>query len=248
MPHGSGVSKGAASLLLIGAFLAMRALREEKALMSYGFFQSLPLAVRLHPDTFAFPLRLLCLLLAFLRFWFLLLMFGLSVLFIPQEIVQVVVASVYVRCVPYAHPVFLPQFLNGFHSRLVVVKETMDVFVIAQWVDCFGEAGSRVQHNVVLPVKFGASGTPFQPQGEEGEVVHEALEEVAGLLRLFLPYVGDVLRCYAALEELVAYLVASRTVGKTDGKVRLAVSLIAHLATFSFCQFRIYPPLPQIGE
>ena len=37
MPHGFGVSKGAASLLLIGAFLAMRALREEKALMSYGF-------------------------------------------------------------------------------------------------------------------------------------------------------------------------------------------------------------------
>jgi len=48
MPHGFGVSKGAASLLLIGAFLAMRALREEKALMSYGFFQSLPVAVRLH--------------------------------------------------------------------------------------------------------------------------------------------------------------------------------------------------------
>ena len=66
---------------------------------------------------------------------------------------RVVVASVYVRCVPYAHPVFLPQFLNGFHSRLVVVKETMDVFVIAQWVDCFGEAGSRVQHNVV-PVSY----------------------------------------------------------------------------------------------
>lgn len=124
----------------------------------------------------------------------------------------------------------------------------MDVFVIAQWVNCFGEAGSRVQHDVVLPVKFGASGTPFQPQGEEGEVVHEALEEVAGLLRLFLPYVGDVLRCYAPLEEFVAYLVASRTVGKTDGKVGLAVGLIAHLATFSFCQFRIYPPLPQIGE
>jgi len=40
MPHGSGVSKGAASLLLIGAFLAMCALREEKALMSYGFFKA----------------------------------------------------------------------------------------------------------------------------------------------------------------------------------------------------------------
>jgi len=33
-----GVSKGAAPLWLIGAFLAMLALREEKALMSYGFF------------------------------------------------------------------------------------------------------------------------------------------------------------------------------------------------------------------
>ena len=44
----------------------------------------------------------------------------------------------------------------------------MDAFVIAQWVDCFGKVGSRVQHDVVLPVKFGAVGTPFQPQGEEG--------------------------------------------------------------------------------
>jgi len=35
-------------------------------------------------------------------------------------------------------------------------------------------------------------------------------------LRLFLPYVGDVLRCDAALEELVAYLVASRTVGENQ--------------------------------
>ena len=135
MPHGSGVSKGAASLLLIGAFLAMRALREEKALMSYGFFQSLPLAVRLHPDTFAFLLWSLCLLLAFFRFRFLLL-FGLSVLFIPQEIVQVVVASVYVRCVPDAQPVFLPQFLNSFHSRLVVVEETVDAPVGKSSVSC----------------------------------------------------------------------------------------------------------------
>ncbi len=78
MPHGFGVSKGAASLLLIGAFLAMRALREEKALMSYGFFQSLPVAVRLHPDPFAFLLRLLCLPLPFFRFRFLLLPLRLS--------------------------------------------------------------------------------------------------------------------------------------------------------------------------
>ena len=78
MPHGCGVSKGAASLLLIGAFLAMRALREAKALMSYGFFQSLPVAVRLHPDPFAFLLRLLCLPLPFFRCRFLLLPLRLS--------------------------------------------------------------------------------------------------------------------------------------------------------------------------
>ena len=77
----------------------------------------------------------------------------------------------------------------------------------AQWVDCFGKVGSRVQHDVVLPVKFGAVGTPCQPQGEAGEVVHEALEEIGGLLRLFLPYVGDVLRCYAPLEEFVAHFI-----------------------------------------
>ena len=119
----------------------------------------------------------------FLRFRLLTPPFGLSVLFTPQEVVQVVVASVYVRRVPDAQPVFLPQFLNSFHSRLVVVEETVDALVTAQWSDCLGEVGSRVQYDVVLPVKVGTVRTPFQPQGEEGEVVHEALEEVAGLLR-----------------------------------------------------------------
>ena len=124
----------------------------------------------------------------------------------------------------------------------------MDAPVTAQWSDCLGEVGSRVQYDVVLPVKVGTVRTPFQPQGEEGEVVHETLEEVAGRLRLFLLYVGDVLRCYAALEEIVAYLVAFRTVGKTNGKVGFSVGQIAPLSSFSFCQFRIYPPLPQIGQ
>ena len=73
-----GVSKGAASLLLIGGFLAMRALREEKALMSYGFFKAFRWHVRLHPDAFAFPLRLPCLPLPFLRFRLLLPPFRLS--------------------------------------------------------------------------------------------------------------------------------------------------------------------------
>ena len=36
---------------------------------------------------------------------------------------------------------------------------------------CLGEVGSRVQYDVVLPVKVGTVRTPFQPQGEEGEVV-----------------------------------------------------------------------------
>ena len=175
-------------------------------------------------------------------------MFGWCVFLTPQAVVQVVVASLSVRRVPDAQPVFLPQFLNSFHSRLVVVEETVNAPVTAQWSDCLGEVGSRVQYDVVLPVKVGTVGTPFQPQGEEGEVVHEALEEAAGLPHLFLPYVGDVLRCYASLEELVAYLVASRTVEKTNGKVGFAASQIAHLPAFSFCQFRIYPPLPQIGQ
>ena len=51
--------------------------------MSYGFFQSLPVAVRLHPDPFAFLLRLLCLPLPFFRFRFLLLPFAPVLTFYP---------------------------------------------------------------------------------------------------------------------------------------------------------------------
>ena len=151
------------------------------------------------------------------------------------------------RCVPYAQSVLFLQLLNGLHSRLVVVKETMDAFITAQRSDCFGKVGSRVQYDVVLSVKFGTVGTPFQPQGEEREVVHESLEDVACLLRLRLSYMGDVLRCYASLEMLVAYLVSSRTVGEAYSIVWGFPGQIADLPAFSFCQFRIYSPLPQVG-
>ena len=54
-----GVSKGAAPLWLIRAFLAMRALREEKALMSYGFSLESLQGVRLQLEAPAFLFRLL---------------------------------------------------------------------------------------------------------------------------------------------------------------------------------------------
>lgn len=135
----------------------------------------------------------------------------------------------------------LLQLLNGLHSRLVVVKETMDAFITAQRSDCFGKVGSRVQYDVVLPVKFGTVGTPFQPQGEEREVVHESLEDVACLLRLRLSYMGDVLRCYASLEMLVAYLVSSRTVGEAYSIVWGFPGQIADLPAFSFASSVFIP-------
>ena len=217
--------------------------------MSYGFFQSLPVALRLHPDTFVFLFQLLCLPLSFLRLRSLLLMFGLSVLLTPQAVVQVVVASVYVRRVPDAQPVFLPQFLNSFHSRFVVVEETVDAPVTAQWSDCLGEVGSRVQYDVVLPVKFGTVGTPFQPQGEEREVVHESLEYQTLLSRLsLLPYMGDVFRGNAAFEKGIANLVTSCHVREPDSKERLPVIGKMKFLTFSFCQLNIDTPSLQITE
>ena len=198
-----GVQRGVTPLAHWGVFSMSEAVREENALMSYGFFKAFRWLYGYILIPLFFFFGCLCLLLAFLRFRLLTPPFGLSVLFTPQEIVQVVVSSVYVRRVPDAQPVFLPQFLNGFHSRLVVVKEAMDAPIIAQRSDCFGKVGSRVQHDVVLTVKFGTVRTPFQPQGEEGEVVHEALEEVAGLLRLFLPY---VVMSFGAMQPLKSLL------------------------------------------
>lgn len=69
---------------------------------------------------------------------------------------------------------------------------------------------------------------------------------MAGLLRFRLPYMGDVFRSYAALEELVAYLVPSRYVRKCDGKIPPAVVGEMRLAAFSSGQSRIYPPFPQV--
>ena len=108
-----------------------------------------------------------------------------------------------------------------------------------------GRKSSSVRCSPARQVRDGRD--TFQPQGEEREVVHESLEDVACLLRLRLSYMGDVLRCYASLEMLVAYLVSSRTVGEAYSIVWGFPGQIADLPAFSFCQFRIYSPLPQVG-
>ena len=64
----------------------------------------------------------------------------------------------------------------------------------------------------------------FLSQCQKGEIVHEPLEHITGIPRFpRLSDVGDFLWGDAALEIAVANLKPTRTIGKGDGKVPLAV-------------------------
>ena len=104
-------------------------------------------------------------------------------------------------------------------------------------------------NDIVLSVKVGHGRAVLHPEREERKIVHKPLEYQTLLSRLsLLPYMGDVFRGNTAFEKGIANLVTSCHVRETDSKERSAVIGKMEFLTFSFCQFRIYPPLPQIGQ
>ena len=136
--------------------------------------------------------------------------------------------------------VFLADLLEGFHACMVVVEKAVDAFVIAQRIESLVYIRYGVQYNVVLPVQFRIIWAALLSQCQKGEVVHKSLEHITGIPRFSrLPDVGDFLWGDAALEIAVADFISTRTIGKGDGKVPLAVVSETCFTTFSFRQFYV---------
>ena len=124
---------------------------------------------------------------------------------------------------------------------MVVVEKAVDAFVITQRIESFVYIRYGVQYDVVLPVQFQIIRAALLSQCQKGEVVHEPLEHITGIPRFpRLSDVGDFLWGDAALEIAVANLKPTRSIGKGDGKVPLAVVGETGFTTFSFRQFCIY--------
>ena len=166
-----------------------------------------------------------------------------------QVIVQVRIPPVIAREVTHTVGVFQFDSPCRFISCLVIVKHTVDAFIRVQHVNGFRHVDSRVEYDIVLPVKVGHGRAVLHPEREERKIVHKPLEYQTLLSRLsLLPYMGDVFRGDAAFEKGIANLVTSCHVRETDSKERSAVIGKMEFLTFSFCQFDIDTPSLQVTE
>ena len=145
--------------------------------------------------------------------------------------------------------VFLADLLEGFHACMVVVEKAVDAFVIAQRIESLVYIRYGVQYDVVLFVQLRIIRAAFLSQCQKGEVVHKSLEYITGIPHFSrLSDVGDFLWGDATLKIAVANLKPTRTIGKGDGKVPLAVVGETGFTTFSFRQFCIYSSTLQVGK
>ena len=145
--------------------------------------------------------------------------------------------------------VFLADLLEGFHACMVVVEKAVDAFVIAQRIESLVYIRYGVQYNVVLSVQLRIIRAALLSQCQKGKVVHETLEHITSVPRFpRLSDVGDFLWGDAALEIAVANLKPTRTIGKGDGKVSLAVVGETCFTTFSFRQFYVNSSTLQVGK
>ena len=132
---------------------------------------------------------------------------------------------------------------------MVVVEKAVDAFVIAQRIESLVYIRYGVQYDVVLPVQFRIIWAALLSQCQKGEVVHKSLEHITGIPRFpRLSDVGDFLWSDAALEIAVANLKPTRSIGKGNGKVPLAVVSETCFTTFSFRQFYVNSSTLQVGK
>ena len=124
---------------------------------------------------------------------------------------------------------------DSFHACTVVVKKTVDAFVIAHRIESLVYIRYGVQYDVVLSVQLRIIRAAFLSQCQKGEIVHEPLEHITGIPRFSrLSDVGDFLWSDATLKIAVANLKPTRTIGKGDGKVPLGDKLGFLEATVDF--------------
>ena len=127
---------------------------------------------------------------------------------VAQILVQVVVPSIVYRHILQAvaqHPF---QVVVCVPSCRVIVKVAADSGVGRQYAFRFREIGNGVQYDIVLRCQSWILRIVLHSNGEEREVIHEALEQITHISRFaLLSDMGDVFRGDTPLEISVAQLI-----------------------------------------
>ena len=250
---GWGVSREVQPLWLIGEFSALLAMRLGKFPNKLRYF---PLAnIRV-----AASIRFLHLQPSFFR-WLhhppcgldlLLLLYRLCRLgqgLTAQVVVQVFVFTIVQRLVKQAFPEFRFQGFTGVPSCRVIVKVTADSGVGRQYAFRFREVGNGVQYDIVLRCQSRILRIVLHSNGEEREVIHEALKQITHISRFaLLSDMGDVFRGDTPLEISVAHFISSCHIRKADGEIGFVGIHKPNFPAFSFGEFDVYSPFLQIGD
>lgn len=164
-----------------------------------------------------------------------------------QVLIQILVAGIENRRIPDLDSELPVQFPIGFHAGPVLVKETMDVLIGSERIQCLAYIPNRIQYHIILFVKMRCLRITLLPQGQKRQVIHESLKQITGIRRIpFMTDMRDIFWRDTALEIPVAYLIASCNIGETDGEIPPAVVGEMHLNAFSFRQRNIYASSAQV--
>ena len=133
----------------------------------------------------------------------------------------------------YAATIFFFHRHHRIISGSIIIQTAVNVIISVKERKSLRQVADGVQHQTI----------PLRPKRKsrfQRQIVHKSLEYITGISRFpRLSDVGDFLWGDAALEIGVTNLKPTRSIGKGDGKVPLAVVGETGFTTFSFRQFCI---------
>ena len=169
--------------------------------------------------------------------------------FFAQVLVQVIIPCIVNRHILQAvtqHPL---QVGVCVPSCCVIVKETADSGIGCQYAFRFREVGNGVENDVILCIQSWVLRIVLYSDGQEREIIHEALEKITDGSWLFLlSDMGDVLRGDTSLEVSITHFIPSCHIREADGEIGFVGILKPQFLTLPFGEFNVYPPFLQIGN
>ena len=139
--------------------------------------------------------------------------FGLALLSLAQEVVQILVVWIKCRLVHDLIAELTPESGKSRTTGGVIVKIALDNGIVSQWRYGFGNIGNRIENYRIHTV--------VEAEAFSRKEVDETLEDIAP--DIAVGNKGDMLRRIRPFEERVAQLIAVGVILKADGVIPFAV-------------------------
>ena len=135
------------------------------------------------------------------------------------------------------------QLLGCLVSCIVIVKITMNIFVLIDNRTSFVYVAYRVQYNAVVFLCIANTFYPLFLQCHIGQEIEEAFKDATliGYIALYRMYYGNILASFTPLEERITYFHSTRTVEKGDSVIRPTSHLIVYFPTICLGYFNVNP-------